>query len=155
MFEAFRDFIRTLADDEPRRRSDPADEVQVAAAALLFHIVDADGIVTTSERLRLREVLGTEFGLAPAEADRIAEAGREADQESVDLYHFTSILKSRLGEEQRIRFIELLWEVTYADGEVHELEDNLIWRISELMGVSTRDRMLMKRQAADNSGVAD
>ncbi|MCB8837739.1 TerB family tellurite resistance protein [Aurantimonas sp. VKM B-3413] len=155
MFESFREFIRTLASDEDERRSDPADDVRVAAAALLFHIVDADGVVTDAERHRLKQVLGEEFGLAPGEADRIAEAGRQADQESVDLYNFTSVLKSRLSEEKRVRFVELLWEVTYADSEVHELEDNLIWRMSELMGVSTRDRMLMKREAAEKSGAAD
>ncbi|WAP71308.1 hypothetical protein [Jiella pelagia] len=32
------------------------------------------------------------------------------------------------------------------------MEDNLIWRISELLGVSTRDRMLMKREAASQQG---
>lgn len=153
MFEQIKDFFRSLADGH----EDDADggrehEVRVATAALLFHIIEADGIVTDEERQRLNVVLGDEFGLSVTEAERLAGEGRRADQQSVDLYQFTSILKRELGEEHRIRFVELLWEVTYADGEVHELEDNLIWRISELLGVSTRDRMLMKREAASQQG---
>ncbi|MEF2552238.1 TerB family tellurite resistance protein [Aurantimonas sp. A2-1-M11] len=155
MFEAFRDFLRNIGSGPADDRPDPADDVRVATAALLFHVVRADGVVTEEERTRLHAVLREEFALAPEEVDRIAEAGGEADTEAVDLYNFTSVLKSRLGEAERVRFVELLWEVTYADGSVHELEDNLIWRVSDLLGVSTRDRMLMKREAASRSGVSD
>lgn len=155
MFEAFRDFLRTIGKDVSARDAAGADDLRVATAALLFHIIGADGIVTDEERKKTRAVLAQEFGLDPAEADRIAEAGREADAGAVDLYQFTSVLKAGLEPEQRVRFVEMLWEVTYADGNVHELEDNLIWRISDLLGVSTRDRMLMKREAADRSGFSD
>lgn len=155
MFEAFRDFLQTIGKDETARDAVGADDLRVATAALLFHIIGADGIVTDDERAKMRALLAQEFGLDPAEADRIAEAGREADAGAVDLYQFTSVLKARMEAEHRVRFVEMLWEVTYADGEVHELEDNLIWRISDLLGVSTRDRMLMKREAADRSGFSD
>ncbi|TFF18071.1 hypothetical protein E3C22_22500 [Jiella endophytica] len=151
MFDAIKSFFRALGD-EGREQASGADDVKVASAALLFHIIEADGIVTDSERRRLVDVLGEEFGLSAAEAQRLAGEGKRADQQSVDLYHFTSILKRELDEEHRIRFVEMLWEVTYADGEVHELEDNLIWRIAELLGVSTRDRMLMKHEAASRVG---
>ena len=90
----------------------------------------------------------SDYGLSAGEAERVAEAGRAANDEAVDLYHFTSILKNRLDEAARIRFVEELWEVTFADGQVHELEDNVIWRVSDLLGVSTRDRMLRKRAVA-------
>ncbi|MCQ0987398.1 tellurite resistance TerB family protein [Jiella marina] len=156
MFESIKNFMRSIAAVEDERpAADPADDLRVACAALLFHIIDADGTVTEEERQRLDEVLGEEFGLSTEEASKLAHDGQRADQLSVDLYQFTSVLKNRLSEEQRVRFVELLWEVTYADGEVHELEDNLVWRISELLGVSTRDRMLMKREAASRGGFAD
>ena len=71
--------------------------------------------------------------------------GEQADQEAVDLYSFTSIIKRNLDEEARIRFIELMWDVVFADGSAHELEDNVVWRVAELIGVSTRDRVTMKQ----------
>lgn len=152
MFEQIKEFFRSLAGDDESQSGGPEQDVRIATAALLFHIIEADGIVTDEERQRLIGILGEEFGLSVVEAERLAGEGKRADQESIDLYQFTSILKRELSEEHRIRFVELLWEVTYADGEVHELEDNLIWRISELLGVSTRERMLMKREAADRRG---
>ncbi|MBO0904884.1 TerB family tellurite resistance protein [Jiella sonneratiae] len=148
MFDQIKGFFRAIASMGDEDERDGADHLRVASAALLFHVIDADGVVTSSERRRFVEILRDEFDLSDAEAERLATEGRQADQQSVDLYHFTSILKRELDEAHRIRFVELLWEVTYADGDVHELEDNLIWRISELLGVSTRERMLMKHEAA-------
>lgn len=155
MFEAFRDLLQTIGRSGPSSEAAGADDPRVATAALLYHVIGSDGIVTDEERLKLRAVLAQEFGLDASETERIAEAGREADAEAIDLYQFTSTLKARLDAKERVRFVELLWEVTYADGEVHELEDNLIWRVSDLLGVSTRDRMLMKREAANRSGLSD
>ena len=48
-----------------------------------------------------------------------------AESEAVDLYRFTSVLKNRMSEDERIRVIENLWEIAYADGTSHEFEENL------------------------------
>ena len=155
MFEAFRDFLKSIGSDHASGGGMANDDPRVAAAALLFHVGEADGTVTEAELDRLKSLLAEEFDLDERETLRVLEAGREADQDAVDLFRFTNVLMKTLDETRRIHFIELLWEITYADGEVHELEDNTIWRVAELLGVSTRDRMLMKRQVAAHSGVAD
>ena len=154
MFEAFRDFLKTIGTDHAGAGM-ANDDPRVAAAALLFHVGEADGTITEAELGRLKILLAEEFDLDERETLRVLEAGREADQDAVDLFRFTNVLMKTLDEPRRIRFIELLWQLTFADGEVHELEDNTIWRVAELLGVSTRDRMLMKRQVAAHSGVAD
>lgn len=148
LFNGMRDLVRQIAGEPDEPDATKGDELVVAIAALLFHVVDADGVVTEEERTRLIAVLTEDYGLDAPNADRIADAGRKAHDEAVDLYHFTSVLNARLDEPARLRFVEALWEVTYADGEVHELEDNVIWRVSELLGVSTRDRMLRKKEVA-------
>ena len=52
-------------------------------------------------------------------------------------------------------FIELMWELVYADGVRHELEDNVVWRVAELLGVSDRDRVFMRQRAAERAGAGD
>ena len=68
-----------------------------------------------------------------------------AKSESVDLYQFTSVLCRALDQEGRKRIVEMLWEVVLADGVVHEFEANLVWRAAELLGVSTRDRVSLRK----------
>jgi len=36
----------------------------------------------------------------------------------------------------------------YADGERSEMEDDAIWRIAELLGVSARERIQKRQEAA-------
>ena len=67
--------------------------------------------------------------------------GKEEEQDAVDIYGFTSILTRHLDQDGRQKIVEMLWQVTFADGIVHEFENNLVWRSAELLGVSTRDRI--------------
>ena len=78
--------------------------------------------------------------------DHLIEEAGQADSEAVDLYGFTSVLKRGMEKDQRVRVVEHLWEMVYADGEVHEFEDNLIWRIAELLGVERMDRIGKRSQ---------
>jgi uncharacterized tellurite resistance protein B-like protein len=41
--------------------------------------------------------------------------------------------------------VEMLWEIVMADGVVHAFESNLLWRTAELLGVSTRDRVTLRK----------
>jgi len=60
--------------------------------------------------------------------------------ESVHLHRYTKTIKDRFSEAERVELIELLWEVVYADGELHAHESNLLRRIGGLIYVSDRDR---------------
>lgn len=116
------------------------DDPRVAAAALLFHVMAADGVHSEREHAVLRKALQTSYGLAGGELEAVMKAGEEAEHEAVDLYAFTSVLTRELDEQQRVEFIALMWQIVFADGESHELEDNTVWRVAELMGVDRRDR---------------
>jgi uncharacterized tellurite resistance protein B-like protein len=43
----------------------------------------------------------------------------------------------------------MMWELVYADGEVTEFEDNVLWRAADLLGISSRDRIDLKRKVAE------
>jgi uncharacterized tellurite resistance protein B-like protein len=122
------------------------DDPRVAAAALMFHLVDADGVREDAETEKLRELLHEAFGVEGKELLRLVEAGEIADRQSVDLYAFTSVLKRSFDFRERCEFIEIMWEIAYADGERHELEDNIVWRIAELIGVDSRDRIALRQR---------
>ena len=52
-------------------------------------------------------------------------------------------------EKGRLRIIEMMWELVYADGQVSEFEDNVVWRAADLLGISSRDRIELKHQVAE------
>ena len=63
------------------------------------------------------------------------------------------MLCAGLDQEGRQRIIEMLWEMAMADGVVHEFEANLVWRAAELLGVSTRDRVRLRKMVASRAGI--
>ncbi|CAG1013828.1 hypothetical protein RHIZO_04613 [Rhizobiaceae bacterium] len=138
----------TVAADNDR------DNPRVAAAALMVHLMDADGLRLDAEVGSLREALTNLFGVTDGDLERLVEAGEKADSEAVDLYAFTSVIKRHLDAEARGALVGILWDVVYADGERHELEDNLVWRIAELIGVDSRERIELRRRAARAAGAS-
>lgn len=135
------------------RTAPDASDPDVAAVALFFHVIGADGVVDDSESELLQNLIAEEYGLDGAGMRRLVEAGEQADREAVDLYAFTSVLNRSLDAGGKIHFIELLWRLAYADGHRHELEDHVVWRISDLMGVSSRERVLARQRALEAAGI--
>jgi uncharacterized tellurite resistance protein B-like protein len=149
MLDALRSFIRTFgAGDKERHLSE--DDSRLALAALLVHCMAVDGTISEAERAGLRTVLARNFGLSDVDLDTLVEDAVAAEREAVDLYRFTSVVKRQTSEEERIRVIENLWEIVYSDGESHEFEENLVWRVAGLLGVHSRDRIARKRAIAEN-----
>lgn len=132
---------RTARDDDPR----------IAAAALMYHVMNADGVRHDAEWERIKELLAESYDLTGEALDEVARAGEAADLEAVDLYQFTTVLKRHLDAEARIEFIRVMWDVVFADGELHELEDHTLWRVAELIGVDRRDRVLARQEARNQS----
>lgn len=146
MFKTLGTFINDLVGGKRQPEAFDDGDHRLAAAALLFHAMSIDGVIDKSERKKLLSLLKARFNLSDSEASSMVEQARLKDLESVDLYGFTSVLNRQLDDDGKRRIVEMLWEIVYADGEVHEFEDNLIWRVAELLGVSTRERVLLRKQ---------
>lgn len=151
MLDKVMSFLKGLPGVESSGTAATDDDPRVAAAALMFHVIEADGVRDDAEHKRLRQLLAEAYALQGRELEAIMRAGEQAEREAIDLYAFTSVLKRHLDEQARIEFIGLLWEMVYADGERHELEDNVVWRVAELIGVTTRDRITMRQRVDANS----
>ena len=124
------------------------DDMRVAAAALMVHVATLDGDLTPAERAKLHDLLKTRFKLDDKTTEELIDAAVAADDEAVDFYHFTSLLMRMMDEEQRRRIVAMMWEMAFADGNISEFEDNVMWRVADLLGVSNRDRIEPRREAA-------
>jgi uncharacterized tellurite resistance protein B-like protein len=151
MISALKRFLADLGG-EPDPKPMSEDEGRLAAAALLYHVTAIDGTIEDGERSRLRALLADRFALDDKALDALMAAAEDADRQAVDLYGFTSVLKSRLELAERERIVAMMWQLVYADGKVHEFEDNLIWRTAELLGVSSEVRIRLKQVARDHGG---
>jgi uncharacterized tellurite resistance protein B-like protein len=58
------------------------------------------------------------------------------------------LINRALDEDGRLRMVEMMWEMIYADGRVTEFEENVIWRASDLLGISARSRIEIRHRVA-------
>jgi uncharacterized tellurite resistance protein B-like protein len=123
-----------------------ADDYRVAAAALLVHVATLDHDLTGPARQKLGALLMAQFSLTDQLTDELIEAAAAADREAVDFYHFTHLLMRTLDEQGRLRVVEMLWKMAFADGAISEFEDNVMWRVADLLAVSPRDRIALRQQ---------
>ncbi|MEO6396582.1 MAG: TerB family tellurite resistance protein [Devosia sp.] len=123
----------------------PAPEPRLAVAALLVHLAAVDGSVKPEERSAVRGALMDFYGLGEDEVESLIAEATRRDSEAVDFYRFTSALKE-LSDEERVEIVRMMWQVVFADSKNHELEDNMVWRIAELIGVPSRQRNILRNQ---------
>ena len=152
MFESFRKFLSEVSDGDKHPTHFEHNDYRLAAAALLVHAAAIDGDVSDAERDKLRVLIKQQFELDEATSDELVSEATEAENESIDLYHFTSVINRSLNEDGRLRVVEMMWEIAYADGDVDEFERNLIWRAADLLGISSRDRIELGHRVASRRG---
>jgi uncharacterized tellurite resistance protein B-like protein len=149
MLDGLRQFIADVVSPtahETRAFDDTG--YRLAATALLVHVISIDGEPSDLERRKLHGLIESSFRLDPGTADQLIASATLVEGEAVDLFHFTSVIMRSVNEEGRLRIVKMMWELVYADGQVSEFEDNVVWRAADLLGVSSRDRIDLKHRVA-------
>ena len=148
MLDGLRQFIADIVSPDAQDRAFDETDYRLAATALLIHVVSPDGEPSAIEKRKLHSLIESRFKLDPGTADRLIASAMRVEGEAVDLYHFTSVIMRTLDEEGRLKIVEMMWELVYADGQVTEFEDNVVWRAADLLGISARDRIDLKHRVA-------
>ncbi len=128
-------------------------EHQLAAAALLIEAARLDEDHSSMETATIHRILGAKFDLSEMETTSLFEAASDTQEKSVDIHQFTRQIKQTFSEEERIHLIEMLWEVAYADGVLHDYEANLLRRVGGLIHVSDKDRGDARRRVLEKLGI--
>jgi len=144
------------------RKGFSPDDVRLAAAALLIEAARLDGPIQATEQKRILDLLCRRFGLDATAAGELLAAATVEQARSSQLVRFTRTIKDEFGPQQRIDFIEMLWEVAYADAHLHPYEANLLRRVAGLIYVpdqesgAARKRVLVRLglDAEDAAGSA-
>jgi uncharacterized tellurite resistance protein B-like protein len=147
--EAIRAFFspKSPRPDEPPR----PDPVTVAACALLLEIAHADEVFLPEEKDRIARHIRDEMRVSEDQLQDVFNLAEVQRRESVDLFHFTQLLRENLSRDQRLRLVEAIWGVVYSDGSLAEVEGHLARRIAELLGFQHPEVQAAKERIATRS----
>ena len=123
------------------------DELQLAAAALMVEAARLDGTFDETERAHIGSVLRQRFELDAAESQLLIEAAVGTVDAVPEIYGFTRTIRDHFSHDERIFMMQMLWEVAYADGELHEYEASLLRQVVGLLYVTDQESAVAREQA--------
>jgi uncharacterized tellurite resistance protein B-like protein len=109
--------------------------LQLAAAVMLIEVMRADARFDNAERHAVIDALRAKFALADDEIARLIELAEQAARASTDWFEFTSHINAHFDMTAKVRIVEWMWRVAYADGHLSEHERHTLWRLSDLLHV--------------------
>jgi len=140
MLKSLRDFLTsTLAASESEGEQSREHALQLATTALLIEMSRADAEVSAVEESAIAALVQAEFELSEDELRMLLQRADDEADEMISLYDFTRTLNDYLSRGERVRIIEMLWHVAWADGRIDKHEDYLVRKIADLLYVSHAD----------------
>ncbi len=130
-------------------------ELHLAVAALLVEAAMMDGTFDTTERATIERLVVDRLDLDHAEAKELIADAEDSVRDSVEMWGFAHKVKNAFSYEDRIGMMEMLWQVVYADGVLHDYEANLMRRIAGLIYVEDRDSGHARKRALARLGLED
>lgn len=149
MLQAIKSFFQLNIAVEVERPETREHGLRLATAALLFEMMRADFDADEEERKQVVRLVQREFGLDQAEMEVLEQLADQEAQEAVSLHQFTSLINEHFSLSRKVRVIEMLWQVAYADGVLDKYEEAMVRKVAELLYVSHRDFMQAKHRVQE------
>jgi len=124
--------------------------LHVATATLLVEVCRADFVEQQSELDRMRQLLAQQFSLNETDLDELMIQARESSDKLVSIQHITRLLNEQFDASMKVRVVEMMWQVVYADGVKDHYEEHLIRQVSELLYLP-HSKFIQARHKAEQS----
>ena len=120
-----------------------SESLETSVTTLLIHAAKLDENYSQDEKIIINKCL-VELGFGEKEeVKELMDRCEVLEKENNQILHLTQEIK-KLKYTDRLKIIEVLVQVVYADGKMDEFEDNLIRRVCGLVYVENADVGPMK-----------
>jgi len=143
MLQRVVDFLRGGAGEGAGHHDDTYDTT-LAVAALLIEMAVIDGEFSETEREHIVRILENEYQLSEDDVSSLLDEASAEVRSSTDYWRFTNMINENYTLEEKVRIVELLWKIIYADGTVEKHEDYLIRKLARLLGVPHEELIAAK-----------
>jgi len=121
-------------------------ETQLAAACLLLSVAEADEILEKQELDTIQDILKDFFSIGDNDALKLIHEAKDKMKNATGLFVFGQHLNTVLDHTDRLDFISCVFEVAYADGDLHYLEHHTVKKIANILNVNREDILASKSE---------
>ena len=125
----------------------PEQTLQLATAVLLIEVMQSDFESTDLEQETILRILKERFRLSDSAVAQLSERGLKTARGANDFHQFTSLINRELEKSEKVRIIEYMWQVAYADDKISAHENHLMSKIADLLHIPHGDYIAAKMRA--------
>jgi len=126
-------FGRSEGGEPEPAGGDREDDLRIATCALFLELANIDNEFSEEERDNILDVLKTEYDLSEEHALELAQRAVDELKGSIDLWQFTNLINENYTDAEKMRVVELMWQIVYADGKLDKHEDYLVHKMAQLL----------------------
>jgi len=125
-------------------------KLKLTCAMLMLEMIHVDENVDHAEEKVTRRILQQQFDLSEDETEELLEMAHEEKLDATSYYKFTSIINDNYSQDQKIKLVEQLWRIAYADKVIDRFEEHLVRKLAELLHVPHKHFMQAKHRASES-----
>lgn len=153
MLKSLKELFTGLLPSAEAAARDDEHTLQLATAVMLVEVMHAEPRIGTAQRVAVVDSLRDTFALSPSETESLIEAAEKASHEATDWFEFTSYINAHFDMPAKLRMVEHMWRVAYADGRLGDHERHVMWRLSDLLHVPQGAYINAKMRAKAAAGL--
>lgn len=128
------------------------DELGTTLAVLMLEVAKSDFEESEAEIQTMTAWLeNQDLGLTSEDVTQLLDSARNEQAGSAGLFEYTRRACVRMSVAERVRLVEQLWRIAYADGVIDKYEEAAIRKASELLYVPHADFIRAKFAAEATS----
>jgi len=116
------------------------------ALRLMFEVAISDGVIDASE-LKLIKKRADEIATEDKKASTIIKKIIDEAENSTSFYPSIKKINKSFSNEEKIELLKILWKLVIADSAVDPYEENLYFKIAELIKIKRPIANQIKQQA--------
>lgn len=152
MLGKLKDLFDAITAPAPAAGGNREHSLQLATAVLLVEVMRAEPQLGATERAAVVSALQRKFAMAPDELDRLLALAHDTARGANDFHAFTSVLNEGFSQPEKVKIVEHMWEVAYADGHLDAHENHLISKVAGLLHVTHGEYIAAKLHAKSSTG---
>ena len=142
MLKKIKEYISDLGNESseiPNQEQKDTEIINNACAALLIETALADKVFNEDELISMQQTLKKVYKIDEKDIEELINESKKKISESTSLYEYTRLINDFCDYEDKIRLINNLWSIAFADQQLDKYEEHLIRKISGLLHVSHKD----------------
>lgn len=133
MFNLKKRLLKAPDDVSVSREKEEFERIQIATCIILLEVAKSDDEFSSIEKTTLTAILQKKFQLPVEAVEELMEVASRKRDASIDIWEYTHLINKNYTKEEKIKIVEAVWQVIYADQKLDKYEDHFVHKIAKLL----------------------